>query len=421
MQSPPTLLHRDAATIWHPFTQVGRSAPPLPVVSAKGAYLYLDDGRKVLDGISSWWCNLHGHSHPEIVSAIAEQANTLDHVLFGGCTHPPAINLAEKLLSVIPMKNGKVFFSDNGSTAVEVALKIALQRWRNRGERRVKIFALENAYHGDTFGAMAVGARGVFSAPFEDLLFEVERLPVYHNERALDYFTRTCQSGTVAACIFEPLVQGAGGFIMYPQSVLEEYINISQRYGVLTIADEVMTGFGRTGPLFVSTQLSKLPDLICLSKGLTGGSLPLAVTLCSEEIFDDFISKDHSKTFFHGHTFTANPIACAAALASWKISTSVECTESRERIRSSHSSFVKSLGVIAEGLQARVAGTILALNLRKRTGSDYNDPIGEKVAQQCLQRGILLRPLGDVLYFMPPYCVTERDLSEAYLTIQELL
>jgi adenosylmethionine-8-amino-7-oxononanoate aminotransferase len=394
---------------------------PLPVVSAKGAYLHLEDGRKILDGISSWWCNLHGHSHHEIVSAISKQAGTLDHVLFGGCTHPPAVELAEKIQLGLGIKCGKVFYSDNGSTAVEVALKIALQRWKNRGDTRIKIFALENAYHGDTFGAMAVGARGVFSAPFDDLLFAVERLPVHRDERALDGYLRACKSGTVAAFIFEPLVQGAGGFVMYPQSVLEEYLKISRQYGVITIADEVMTGFGRTGTLFVSSCLATFPDLICLSKGLTGGSLPLAATVCREEIFQDFISTDHSKTFFHGHTYTANPIACAAALASWNLSTNPACSEARERIQSRHRSFVQSLGEKAEEMQARVAGTILALNIRNQTECDYKDPIGEKVAQHCLSRGVLLRPLGDVLYFMPPYCVTDEELTLVYSVVRELI
>jgi adenosylmethionine-8-amino-7-oxononanoate aminotransferase len=414
-----SLLLRDAAVVWHPFSQVGRAQPLLPVVGADGAHLILEDGRRILDGVSSWWCNLHGHSHPSIVQAIAEQAATLDHVLFGGCTHPPAVALAEKIVSALPMPAGKVFFSDNGSTAVEVALKISVQRWRNRGQNRAKIYALENAYHGDTFGAMAVGARGIFSAPFEELLFQVDRFPIEANDEALHRFELGCKSGEVAAFIFEPLVQGAGGFNIYPQSLLDQYLSLCHSYGVVTIADEVMTGFGRIGPLFVSSDLHTTPDIICLSKGLTGGSLPLAATVCRGEIFEDFISKDHSRTFFHGHTFTANPIACAAALASWTLSTSAECTDARQRIHQAHTEFISRLGERGRVSKVRAAGTVLALQLRTEQDHDYLDPIGEKVSRECVAAGVLLRPLGDVLYFMPPYCTTESDLLKTHMIIEQ--
>ena len=425
-----SLLERDRDCIWHPFTQVGRSPTLISVLAARGAALYLDGERTVVDGISSWWCNLHGHGEPSIAHAIAEQVSILDHVLFGGCTHEPAVQLAERLLPLLPPNQGKVFYSDNGSTATEVAIKISIQRWRNKGQKRNKIIALEGAYHGDTFGAMSVSGRGIFSAPFNDHLLAVEHLPVHGDEkalaRAITKLESLCQSGEVAAFIFEPLVQGAGGFVMYNHQILERYLDVCTRYEVLTIADEVMTGFGRTGPLFVSNTLTNPPDMICLSKGLTGGTLPLAVTTCTNELFNDFISPDHSKTFFHGHTYTANPIACAAALASLTLTVSERCTNQREEIANCHQEFISQNRQLLKNTDARALGTILALEIPTESKEQserggYTDPIGERVARFCIDRGVLLRPLGATLYVMPPYCIQEDELSKIYSVICELL
>jgi adenosylmethionine-8-amino-7-oxononanoate aminotransferase len=414
-----TLGARDLSAVWHPFTQAGRDEPVLPVARGKGSRLYLDNGRSLVDCISSWWCNLHGHSHPKIVAAIASQAATLDHVLFGGCTHEPAVTLAERLLPLVPGAPSKVFFSDNGSTAVEVAIKIALQFFRNRGEKRGKILALRNAYHGDTFGAMAVGERGIFSVPFSDHLFDVHFLPAIPSSESLEACEQWCKSGDVAAFIFEPGVQGAGGMQFFNLAGIDCYSRLCRQYGALIIADEVMTGFGRTGPLFASGGCQTLPDMVCLSKGLTGGTLPLAVTTCTEEIFAAFISKDHSKTFFHGHTYTANPIACAAAVASLELTLAPECSADRARIETLHQSAQKALASNRGLDRVRSRGTILAANVTGEARSGYGSLVSERGARFFAERGFLVRPLGDVVYLMPPYCVSDKELLECYAALAE--
>lgn len=414
------LAARDSAAIWHPFTQRGMGAEPLPVIAARGARLTLEDGRDVIDGISSWWCNTLGHGHPELVAAAAGQMAVLDHVMFAGLTHEPAVTLAEDLLRALPPGYGKVFFSDNGSTACEVALKLALQLFHNRGKARMRIVALEGAYHGDTFGAMAAGARGIFSAPFEGHLFPVDRLPIEGGAEACGRLERLCASGEVAAFIFEPLVQGAGGMRMYAASVLNSYIEIARRHGVVTIADEVMTGFGRLGPLFASSLLDHAPEVICLSKGITGGTLPLAVTVVRDALFDEFVSADHSRTFFHGHTYTANPVACAVARRALALTQKEECWLNRARIEEAHMTFAEELASRADVSRVRVCGTILALDLIGMERG-YTSSAGRGVSAMLLERGALLRPLGDVLYVLPPYCTTSGELGVLYGAIRGLL
>lgn len=414
-----TLVERDANCVWHPFTQVELSDPPLPVVSARGSILVLEDGTELVDGISSWWCNTHGHGHPELYRAASQQMQKLDHVIFAGFTHEPAVALAEELLRVLPHRYDKVFFTDNGSSAVEVALKMAVQFRHNRGERRTKIIALDDSYHGDTFGAMAAGARGLFSAPFEELLFQVERLSTEGSQNDLDRCHALCAAGDVAAFIFEPLVQGAGGMKVYPAKVLDGYMEVCKAHGVLCIADEVMTGFGRTGPLFSSSALRYAPDLICLSKGLTGGTLPLAVTACRDEIFDAFRSKDHTRTFFHGHTYTANPIACAVAQASLRLTTSEACAERRAAIERQHAQFVLRLNALESVRNPRVAGTILAFDVRDGGTAGYTSDVARQAARFFTKRGVLMRPLGNVVYCMPPYCVSDQELVLVYGALEE--
>lgn len=411
------LVERDRAVIWHPFTQSALKQSPLPIREAFGAWLHLESGEKLLDGISSWWCNLHGHGHPDLVAAATKQFKTLDHVLFAGCTHEPAVALAEQLLSVLPGNLSKVFYSDNGSTAVEVALKLAIQFWHNRGEVRTTIAALSNAYHGDTFGAMAAGARSLFSKPFDSLLFDVKHFSTQATAGELDSFRSLCQSGKLAAFIFEPRVQGAGGMHVYELQKLEHYIAICREFGVLCIADEVMTGFGRTGPLFASSSLKTAPDLICLSKGLTSGSIPLAVTACSEAIFQEFTSSDYSHTFFHGHTYTGNPIACAIALASLRLTLSDECSSARTRIENAHTTCAAALRQLPNVENVRVAGTILAFDYQDPQTSGYLSNVRTKAMGFFKSRGILLRPLGNVIYTMPPYCVREEDLNQLHEAI----
>lgn len=414
-----SLRERDAERVWHPYTQSGFGAVPLPVVSARGSELFLEDGRRVLDGISSWWCNLHGHSHPALVAAASEQFSKLDHVLFAGVTHEPAVRLAERLCEVVPHSFDRVFYSDNGSTAIEVAIKLAVQVWQHRGERRLKIVALEDAYHGDTFGAMAAGARSIFSAPFDDLLFSVERLSIRGDTLDQERVEELCREGDVACFVFEPLVQGAGGMRMYDASVLDAYCEVFQRHGVLCIADEVMTGFGRTGELFACGEMKASPDLVCLSKGITSGTLPLAVTMCRESLFREFISPDHSRTFFHGHTFTANPIACAVALKSLELLLSDESVAARRRIAASHKTFVQTLSDVDTAQAARSRGTIIAFDAVSSAGTGYSSAVAQRAREFFIERGVLLRPLGNVVYCMPPYCYTDEELQRTYEAMYE--
>ena len=314
---------RDKQTLWHPFTQMKTAVAPIHIEKAQGAYLYASDGRVFIDAIASWWVNIHGHGHPLIAKKIAEQAAQLDHVLFAGFTHTPAIALAEGLLSVLPHHFDKIFYSDNGSTAVEVALKMALQYFYNRGQKhKTRIIAFENAYHGDTFGAMSAGGRNLFNAPFQELLFDVVHIPIPNSENTegvLQQFETIAAAGDVAAFIFEPLVQGSAGMLMYEAEPLDALLAIAKAHHIICIADEVMTGFGRTGKMFACNYLTQLPDIICLSKGITGGFLPLGVTACTATIYNAFYDNDLTKAFFHGHSYTANPISCAAAVASLEI------------------------------------------------------------------------------------------------------
>jgi adenosylmethionine-8-amino-7-oxononanoate aminotransferase len=392
---------------------------PLLIKAAKGTKLILDDGRELIDGISSWWCNIHGHGHPALVEAASRQFSTLDHILFAGCTHEPAITLAEGILAALPRGFSKVFFSDNGSTAVEAAIKLAVQYWSNQGERRNRIIAFTDSYHGDTFGAMAAGARGIFSAPFDTMLFEVDRVSTQGNPDEIERFEQWCEEKQVAAFIFEPSVQGAGGMVMYDNAVLDRYREICRKHEVLTIADEVMTGFGRTGPLFASSTLTTPPDVICLSKAITSGSLPLALTVCSQRVAEAFISPDHSRTFFHGHTYTANPIACAVANASLALTLSDECSAARARIESAHTQCAECLRSYSVLDNVRVRGTILAFDVRTGDQAGYTSTISRSAGAYFRARGVLLRPLGNVVYFMPPYCVTDSELNHAHTLMEE--
>lgn len=415
------LCTRDRAVVWHPFTQSGLDQDMLDIARAKGASLFLTSGAELLDGISSWWCNLHGHGHPAIIKAAMRQFETLDHVLFAGCTHEPAVALAEALLRTTPGQLSKVFYSDNGSTAVEVALKMAVQWWSNRGEHRTTIIALEDSYHGDTFGAMAAGARGLFTKPFDQMLFEVHHVSTRGSQADLDRLDDLCRSSPPAAFIFEPFVQGAGGMCMYSPDVLRQYLEICKQYGVLCIADEVMTGFGRTGPLFASSMLATPPDIMCLSKGLTNGSVPLAVTACTEEIFQGFISADHSRTFFHGHTYTGNPIAAAIAIASLELSLADACTEARQRIHEAHRRCAATLQSLPGIASVRVTGTILACDVCNTASRGYVSSVRDVAMRFFQEQGVLLRPLGNVIYCMPPYCISDAELSRIHSSIVEFV
>ncbi len=413
------LVVRDAAVVWHPFTQVELADPPLPVAAARGTRLILEDGTQLIDGVSSWWCNIHGHGHPELIRAAATQMEELDHVIFAGFTHEPAVSLAEELTAVLPHRFDKVFFTENGSSAVEVALKIAVQYWHNQGQHRTRIVALDHSYHGDTFGAMAAGARGIFARPFEEMLFGVERLSTEGTERDLATCRSLCASGQAAAFIFEPGVQGAGGMRMYSPAVLDSYLEVFREHGVLCIADEVMTGFGRTGPLFACSELQNAPDIICLSKGLTGGTLPLAVTACRNQVFDAFRSREPAHTFFHGHTYTANPIACAVARASLRLTLNPQCTARRDHIAQRHTALLARLAEFPHISDPRASGTILAFDVRVSLERGYTSSISQLAQRFFRERGVLIRPLGSVVYFMPPYCISDEELDAVYAALIE--
>ncbi len=418
------LQQRDKEVIWHPFTPLLQGLPVLPVKRASGAYLYLENGQQVLDAISSWWVNLHGHAHPHIAEAVAGQARELEHVIFAGFTHEPAVRLAERLLSILPAGQSKVFYSDNGSTAVEVAIKMALQYWYNKEVKRTKIIALEGAYHGDTFGAMSVGDRNSFVKPFAPFLFDVEFIPLPDTDNfqlVRDRFRDLIAGGEVAAFIFEPLVQGSAGMRMYPAELLDALLEIAKEQQVICIADEVMTGFGRTGKLFATSGLRHTPDIFCLSKGLTGGTLPLGVTTCTAQIQEAFRDPDIMKTFFHGHSFTANPLSCAAANASMDLLLSDDCQEQIAAISYQHSLFVERMKDHPKIEQVRSTGTIMALDIRTGEETSYFNSRRNSFYEYFLERNILLRPLGNTLYILPPYVVTSEELDGIYVEIEKLL
>lgn len=418
------LSEKDKKNIWHPFTALEGSPEPILIDSAEGIYLNTADGRKIVDAISSWWVNLHGHSHPVIAAAVAEQAKKLEHVIFAGFTHEPAIRLSENLLSILPGNFSKIFYSDNGSTAVEVALKMAMQYWHNKGIERKKIIALEGSYHGDTFGAMAVGDRSIFTAPFTPYLFEVEFIsfPFEQNENAsVAEFQLLAKSGNVGAFIYEPLIQAAGGMRMYSPNTLHKFLEIAHQNDILCIADEVFTGFGRTGKLFASDHITEKPDLIALSKGLTGGTLPLGVTAVSSKIISAFQSAEVMKTFFHGHSFTANPVACAAANASFDLLQTDECHKNIQRISDSHKNFATEIRSIISVKEARTLGTILAIELKSEESTSYTNPLRKQIYSYFLNRDILLRPLGNTFYILAPYCITEQEMNHVYQAIREFL
>jgi adenosylmethionine-8-amino-7-oxononanoate aminotransferase len=408
-----------ASPVWHPFTQHGLGEPIPLVTHAEGAALYTSDGRRIVDAISSWWVTTHGHANPKIMAAIAEQASKLDQIIFAGWTHQPAEDLACGLTAIMPPELTRVFFSDSGSTSVEVALKMALGYWLDCGEDRHRILVLEHGYHGDTIGAMSVGARGVFNRAYEPLLFDVGTIPfpaAGHEQATLDALEAACAAHP-AAFIVEPLLLGAGGMHIYPAHILAEMRRICTHHGVLFIADEVMTGWGRTGTLLACEQAGVVPDILCLSKGLTGGAIPLAVTMATEAIYQAHYGTDRARMFFHSSSYTANPIACAAAnanLAIWRdepVRERIVDLAARQRMR---------LDALAEHhriANARAIGTITAVELRGEEG--YLSQIGPRLLAFFGERDLLLRPLGNTVYVMPPYCIDDADLNRIYAAIAE--
>ena len=408
--------------LWHPTTQVASSPAPLAVKQARGCVLELRDGRHLIDAISSWWVTLHGHAEPAIAAAIARQAQELEQVIFANFSHAPAEQLATRLAALTGLE--RLFFSDNGSTAVEVALKMAWQWWRNQGSARSQLIAFEGAYHGDTFGAMALGDRSIFTAPYDDLLFDVSRISWPHTHwgdhdletrenKALQELEKALATPT-AAVILEPLIQGASGMLMVRPSFLRAVQERVHASGALLIADEVMTGFGRTGALFASQRSGIQPDLIALSKGLTGGFLPMGGTMASERIYQGFISENASQTFFHGHSFTANPLGCAAALASLDLLQ--QNPERYQQFESRHTPLLEELAQQKAVKRVRCLGTVAAFELDAGSTS-YLNPIGKRLQQHCIDQGVYIRPLGNVVYLLPPLSISDGQLQQCYSAI----
>ncbi len=412
-----SILEKDKKYIWHPFTSLRPTMEVIPIVKGEGIYLIDDKGNKYIDAISSWWVTIHGHGNAYIAEKIYRQALELEQVIFAGFTHRPAVELAERLIPLLPGTFSKVFYSDNGSTATEVAIKIALQYWSNQGIKRNKILAFNHSYHGDTFGAMSISDRSIFTKAFEDKLFEVVFIdtPTEHNLAELEA-TINKHAPEIAGFIYEPLLQGSGGMRMYEAQWMNSLLSICKKQDIVCIADEVMTGFGRTGKLFAGEYMETKADIICLSKGLTGGTMALGVTACSQKITDAFDSEDRMKTLFHGHSFTANPLACTAALASLDLLLNPECLKALSFLTESHQAFIKTLNQHAVIKNARSLGTILAFEYDKGD-NNYLNAIAPQVTKFMLAQGVYLRPLGNTIYLMTPYCISPEALQRLYDSI----
>jgi len=417
------LLKKDKEYVWHPFTQMQTAPEPLELVRAKDTILYTVDGKEYIDCNSSWWVNVHGHGNEHIGKAINEQFKKIDHVIFAGATHPKAVELAERIVNLLPNPKTKVFFSDNGSTAIEVALKMVFQYWHNKNQPKKRILALEGAYHGDTFGAMAVGQRGYFNQPFEHFFFDVDFIdfPTKDNEEELlNQAENFFKSTEFAAVILEPLVQGSAGMRMYSAAFLTRLVNLAKHYDVKVILDEVMTAWGRTGTYFAFQHTEIVPDIVCLSKGLTGGVLPLGLTVATDEIYEAFLSEDKTKALLHGHSFTGNPLSCAAACASLDLFEQQSTWENVKRIADANEAFALTIDSTAVE-NVRFLGTILAIELKVSGVSSYFSNIRDEAYTFFLENGILLRPLGNIIFINPPYCITVKELQKVHQTIENFI
>ena len=418
------LTERDGQYLWHPYTQHKTSKPPIAIVKGEGALLWDDSNKEYVDAIASWWVNPFGHSNRFIADAIYKQLTTLEHVLFGGFTHEPAIVLSEKLIEILPKNQKKIFFSDNGSTAVEVAIKVALQYFFNKGEKKTTIIAFENAFHGDTFAAMAASGISFYTQAFEGMFIDIVRIPVPikgQEDASFQALAKAIKNNNCAGFIFEPLVQGAAGMVMYEPETLDKLIKICQENGVLTIADEVMTGFGKTGKTFACDYLQTQPDMICLSKALTGGTIPMAITTFTQDLFDAFYSDDINKALFHGHTFTANPTGCAAALASLELLQTDEMQTNIARVNQSHLEFQKHIEKHPKVTTTRVLGVIFALEIKTENQASYYGTLRNKLYDFFIENGIVLRPVGNIVYILPPYIITDSQLQKIYEVVESAL
>ncbi len=418
------MTQSNQSSVWHPFTQHAIFPDFLEIDRAEGVYLYTSEGQRIIDAISSWWVITHGHCHPRLQQAARDQIERLDQVIFAGYTHEPAERTANALVDLTADGLDYVFFSDSGSTAVEVGLKMALGYWHHQGIARDRVIVLEHSYHGDTIGTMSVGERGVFNKPYNPLLFSVDAIPfpAESNEQVtLDALESRCrEKADVAAFIVEPLVLGAGGMLMYSPKVLREMKLICERYEVLFIADEVMTAWGRTGTLFACSQADIVPDIACYSKGITGGFLPLAVTMCATRIFDAHYSPDRSKTFFHSSSYTANPIACAVAAANLEMWQEDAALDAVRKTASMQGEKIARIATLDSVTNVRQTGTIVAMDIQV-PDRGYLSEIGTQLYLKFQKSGILLRPLGNTIYVLPPYCMSEEDFDRVYDVIAETI
>ena len=418
------LTERDQKNIWHPYTQHKTAALPIAIKKGEGALLWDENNKEYIDAIASWWVNPFGHSNKFIADAIYKQLTTLEHVLFGGFTHEPAIILAERLTEILPKNQQKIFFSDNGSTAVEVAIKVALQYFFNKGEKKTTIIAFENAFHGDTFGAMAASGISFYTQAFQGMFIDVVRIPVPikgQEQESFDALAEAIKNNNCAGFIFEPLVQGAAGMVMYEPEFLDELIQICKENKVLTIADEVMTGFGKTGKTFACDYLTEQPDMMCLSKALTGGTIPMAITTFTQDIFEAFYDEDINKALFHGHTFTANPTGCAAALASLSLLQTQEMQDNIVRVNKRHLEFEKHIKSHSKVTTTRVLGVIFALEIETESAASYYGTLRNKLYDFFIENGIILRPVGNIVYILPPYIITDEQLQKVYEVVEKAL
>lgn len=423
------IIQIDKQKIWHPFSNIKIDNNNICIVKAKGIYLTDINGKNYIDAVSSWWVTIHGHCHPYITEAISKQIKTLDHVIFAGYTHPVATKLADYLLKKLPYQD-KIFFSDDGSTAVEVAIKMALQYWYNKSSSaskiRKKILSFKNAYHGDTFGAMSVSARSAFTKAFSPFLFDVIFIPLPlkgYEKQSKDSLQKILKENKndIAAFIFEPIIQGAGGMNIYSHEILDELIFECKKNDILIIADEVLTGFGHTGKLFANDYLTNKADIIALSKGLTGGTMALGITTCNNKIFDAFVTDNKFKSFFHGHSFTANPIACSAALASCELFDIENTLDKVKKIEIKYKTFANKLKNFTNIENIRFKGNILAFDIKTKEGKSYFNNIKTKTINYFLKNNIIVRPLGNVFYLMPPYCINDDELDYIFEIIIKYL
>ncbi len=417
-----SLQERDSKHIWHPLTQHKTSKVPFGIVKAKGALLWDEEGNDYIDGIASWYTAMYGHCNEMITSRVARQMLQLDHVVFTGFTHEPAVELSEKLIEILPAGQEKIFFNDNGSTAVEAAIKMALQYHFNKGSRRDTLIAFEDGFHGDTFGAMSVSGLTVYNGHFEDFFLKVKRIPVpteENKQEVLSNLKAIISENKCAAFIYEPIVQGAAGMKFHDARGLDEILNICQSQEILCIADEVMTGFGKTAKLFASNYLETKPDMICLSKALTAGMMPMGITSCTQKIFDAFVDDDIAKGFFHAHTYSANPLSCISAIAGIELLTSHKIQKDIERISKQHQYFSEKIRTHPKVASVRHLGVIFALDLNVEMDR-YGD-LTNQLYDHFMKNGVFLRPLGNTIYILPPFVITNEQLQKIYRTIESSL